>query len=86
MRVAQVLSDSLRRNRATARSAPSFSIAADVEGGNYTKARAVLGIQIDIFENYHFIHIYIYFKQVIWFGTWIDMNWGQIPIVLSSRT
>jgi hypothetical protein len=83
MRMAQVLSDSFRRNRATAKSAPSFSIAAVVAGGNCIRARAVLGMQIDMFENCHFIHIYIYIKWAIWFGRWIDMNWGQIPIVLA---
>jgi hypothetical protein len=35
-------------------------------------------MQIDMFENCHFIHIYIYIKQAIWFGAWIDMNWGHM--------
>jgi hypothetical protein len=45
MRWAQVFKDSLRRKRATAKSAPNFSMAATVAGGICKMARAVLGMQ-----------------------------------------
>jgi hypothetical protein len=45
MRCAQVFKDSLRRKRATAKSAPNFSMAETVAGGICKMARAVLGMQ-----------------------------------------
>jgi hypothetical protein len=51
MRCAQVFKDSLRRKRATARSAPNFSMAATVAGGICNMARAILGIELRSMKN-----------------------------------
>lgn len=58
MRWAQVFRDSLRRSLATARSAPSFSSAASVEGGNCWMARGGFGIQIEYIEKAYFDKFY----------------------------
>jgi hypothetical protein len=63
MRWAHVFKDSLRRKRATAKSAPNFSMAAEVAGGNCKRARAVLGMQLKEDRNGYFMHIYIYFQE-----------------------
>ena len=59
MRFAHVFNDSLRRKRATARSAPSFSMAAAVAGGRCRRARAVFGIYIEYSKIGACINIYI---------------------------
>jgi hypothetical protein len=63
MRAAQVRSDSLRRSRATARSAPKRSIAAAVAGGSCIKARVDLGMHIEYHKKIFFVHIYIHFSR-----------------------
>jgi hypothetical protein len=62
MRCAQVFNDSLRRKRATAKSAPNFSMAATVAGGICKMARAVLGMQFKAYEKCYFINIYVYLQ------------------------
>jgi hypothetical protein len=62
MRCAQVFKDSLRRKRATAKSAPNFSMAATVAGGICKMARAIFGMQFKEYENCYFINIYVYLQ------------------------
>jgi hypothetical protein len=53
-------SDSLRRKRATARSAPSFSMAAEMLGGSRVRARGVFGILIEHNKRTVLVNIYEY--------------------------
>jgi hypothetical protein len=62
MRWAQVFKDSLRRKRATAKSAPNFSMAATVAGGICKIAWVVLGIQFKEYRKSYFINIYVYLQ------------------------
>jgi hypothetical protein len=50
----------LRRKRATAKSAPQFSMAATVAGGICKIARAVLGMKFKQHEKYYFVNIYVH--------------------------
>jgi hypothetical protein len=68
-RAAQDRSDSLRRKRATARSAPSLSRAAAVLGGSWIRARAVFGIPIEYDNNAIFVNIY---KHILLLGKVIN--------------
>jgi hypothetical protein len=75
MRCAHVFNDSLRRKRATAKSAPNFSMAATVAGGICKMARAILGMQFKAYEKYYFINIYVYLQGDF-----------KMPLVLDSVT
>jgi len=60
MRRAHVFNDSLRRRRATARSAPNFSMAAEVDGGSCCRALEVFGMHIEYAAIRFDVHIYIH--------------------------
>jgi DNA-binding protein H-NS len=61
-RLAHVFNDSLRRNLATARSAPSFCNAPTVAGGSWSSAWDIFGIQIE-YPKYAYIGIF-YFSNL----------------------
>jgi hypothetical protein len=58
IRPAQILNDSFRRKRATAKSAPNFSRTARVAAGSCCRARAVFGMQIECVKIRHFVYVY----------------------------